>query len=255
MLNGWRTSTSLSVFSNCTGLHLYRGSFVSSFRKLESFGGFIFLFYFAGWVIIEIFHVSTVFIHLGTIGFGDLVPGQKSEEVSLCACSAYILTGMALVAMCFSLVQEEVMNLFRLIGTSCSRNHHHHHQQQSEKAMDDSMSVVNSWQRPKVEGAAPPINTPPLLRKIPPILQHNSLPRKINNFQRNTPIRRSAVAGSEPLVEYFVPRSMSEFDLSVAVGDAPVRMPAPPIRKTREKQVTFEDEMKMHHDVFMWQKG
>lgn len=57
------------------------------------------------------------------------------------------------------------------------------------------------------------------------------------------------MAGSEPLVEYFVPRSVSEFDLSVATGDVPVmRMP---MRKTREKQVTFEDEMKMQHDVFM----
>lgn len=71
----------------------------------------------------------------GTIGFGDLVPGQKAEEVSLCACGAYILTGMALVAMCFSLVQEEIGNLLRLIGATCSRN-----QTQS----DDSVSVVSS---------------------------------------------------------------------------------------------------------------
>lgn len=55
-------------------------------------------------------------------GFGDLLPGRNAEEVSLCACSAYILTGMALVAMCFSLVQEEVMNLFRLIGAACTKN-------------------------------------------------------------------------------------------------------------------------------------
>ncbi|VEN62405.1 unnamed protein product [Callosobruchus maculatus] len=46
------------------------------------------------------------FTSLGTIGFGDLLPGQKAEEISLCACSAYILTGMALVAMCFTLVQH-----------------------------------------------------------------------------------------------------------------------------------------------------
>lgn len=53
------------------------------------------------------------FTSLGTIGFGDLLPGQKAEDVSLCACSAYILTGMALVAMCFSLVQDEVLSLLR----------------------------------------------------------------------------------------------------------------------------------------------
>lgn len=62
------------------------------------------------------------FTSLGTIGFGDLLPGQNAEEISLCACSAYILTGMALVAMCFSLVQDEVINLLRLIGATCARN-------------------------------------------------------------------------------------------------------------------------------------
>lgn len=62
------------------------------------------------------------FTSLGTIGFGDLLPGQKAEDISLCACSAYILTGMALVAMCFSLVQDQVVNLLRYIGASCSRN-------------------------------------------------------------------------------------------------------------------------------------
>lgn len=56
------------------------------------------------------------FTSLGTIGFGDLVPGQHAEEISLCACSIYILAGMALVAMCVSLVQEEATNLLRLIG-------------------------------------------------------------------------------------------------------------------------------------------
>ncbi|XP_044261008.1 potassium channel subfamily K member 17-like [Tribolium madens] len=62
------------------------------------------------------------FTSLGTIGFGDLLPGQNAEEISLCACSAYILTGMALVAMCFSLVQDEVINLLRYIGATCTRN-------------------------------------------------------------------------------------------------------------------------------------
>lgn len=62
------------------------------------------------------------FTSLGTIGFGDLLPGQNAEEISLCACSAYILTGMALVAMCFSLVQDEVYNLLKYISVSCTQN-------------------------------------------------------------------------------------------------------------------------------------
>ncbi|RZB38660.1 hypothetical protein BDFB_010725 [Asbolus verrucosus] len=97
------------------------------------------------------------------------------------------------------------------------------------------------------------------------MLQHNSLPRK-GNFQRNAPARRSAglsavavrvaanscFAGAEPLIEYFVPRSVSEFDLSVATGDTPitgnflpltVRVPRKTGNKQKEKMVTFEDEM------------
>ena len=123
------------------------------------------------------------FTSLGTIGFGDLLPGQNAEEISLCACSAYILTGMALVAMCFSLVQDEVINLLRYIGATCTRN-------KMLKVRDEESAMGTSWQRPQTEGAAP-IKRPPMVNKIPPMLQHNSLPRK-SNFQRNTPARRSA---------------------------------------------------------------
>lgn len=98
-----------------------------------------------------------------------------------------------------------------------------------------------------------------------------------SNFQRNTPIRRSTGI-PEHHIEYFVPRSISEFNLS-GVGDLalppPRRFspstqnagmqlphgiqlgppqallcgPAPPqqvqiIMKPREKMVTFEDESK-----------
>lgn len=77
------------------------------------------------------------FTSLGTIGFGDLIPGQHAEEISLCACSAYILTGMALVAMCFSLVQDEIINLLRVIGASCIKP-------EITKRDDEQMSVVSS---------------------------------------------------------------------------------------------------------------
>lgn len=56
------------------------------------------------------------FISLSTIGFGDLVPGDsisgadsKSQE-KLVICSLYILFGLALIAMCFNLMQEEVIH-------------------------------------------------------------------------------------------------------------------------------------------------
>lgn len=61
------------------------------------------------------------FISLSTIGFGDLVPGDKiyssSEgfdiELSFIFCSMYLMLGMALIAMCFNLMQEEVIHKFR----------------------------------------------------------------------------------------------------------------------------------------------
>lgn len=90
---------------------------------------------------------------------------------------------------------------------------------------------------------------------------YNSLPRtpRTNNaFHRNTPARRSTGI-LENHMEYFVPRSVSEFNLS-GVGD--LALPPPPkriqqtiipitpmtqntmmsIQKPREKMVTFEDE-------------
>ncbi|XP_035702654.1 uncharacterized protein LOC110858723 isoform X2 [Folsomia candida] len=49
------------------------------------------------------------FITLTTIGFGDFVPTQESEA-SIALCSLYLLFGIALLAMSFNLVQEQVIN-------------------------------------------------------------------------------------------------------------------------------------------------
>lgn len=55
------------------------------------------------------------FITLTTIGFGDLVPAKgvkkndESATISIALCSLYLLFGIALLAMSFNLVQEEVI--------------------------------------------------------------------------------------------------------------------------------------------------
>lgn len=50
---------------------------------------------------------------LPSAGFGDFVPAQgikAGSETSIAQCSLYLLFGIALLAMSFNLVQEEVIN-------------------------------------------------------------------------------------------------------------------------------------------------
>ncbi|XP_044739735.1 TWiK family of potassium channels protein 7 [Chrysoperla carnea] len=58
------------------------------------------------------------FMSLTTIGFGDLVPGsepfRKNESNStIWFCSFYIMSGMALTAMCFNVLHEEIVHRLR----------------------------------------------------------------------------------------------------------------------------------------------
>ncbi|CAF0987247.1 unnamed protein product [Brachionus calyciflorus] len=60
------------------------------------------------------------FITLATIGFGDFVPGQTENDpdatVKLIAGCFYLLIGMAILAMCFDLMQEEIIAKFTWLG-------------------------------------------------------------------------------------------------------------------------------------------
>ncbi|VDK18720.1 unnamed protein product [Anisakis simplex] len=59
------------------------------------------------------------FITLSTIGFGDIVPGQSlgdGSQEKLIVCALYLLFGMALIAMCFKLMQDDVVQKARWLG-------------------------------------------------------------------------------------------------------------------------------------------
>jgi len=99
-------------------------------------GGAILFGEWEGWDFLDGFYFC--FITLSTIGFGDILPGdavdQDASEASLgglvniqfILCSLYILLGMAVIAMCFNLMQEKVVwgviNLGRKLGLLKSRN-------------------------------------------------------------------------------------------------------------------------------------
>ncbi|XP_073948716.1 potassium two pore domain channel sandman isoform X2 [Choristoneura fumiferana] len=65
------------------------------------------------------------FISLSSIGFGDFVPGERVYtqriETSFIVCSMYLMLGMALVAMCFNLMQEQVRHYFAAIKRALKR--------------------------------------------------------------------------------------------------------------------------------------
>ncbi|VDO67628.1 unnamed protein product [Haemonchus placei] len=72
-----------------------------------------------GWTFLESFYFC--YISLTTIGFGDRFPGasvgnNKDAQEKLVITSVYLLFGMALLAMCFNLAQEEVQVKTRWIA-------------------------------------------------------------------------------------------------------------------------------------------
>ncbi|KAL3252110.1 hypothetical protein MRX96_054923 [Rhipicephalus microplus] len=71
----------------------------------------------AGWGYLDSAYFC--FVTLTTIGFGDLVPGtalSDDQTVTLAVCAVYLLFGMALLAMSFNLVQEEVTRSVKCVG-------------------------------------------------------------------------------------------------------------------------------------------
>lgn len=77
------------------------------------------------WGVLESLYFC--FTALSTIGFGDL---QPKDEIGIYAASAYIIVGMAIVAMCFSLIQTELIIWLRKFAIQ-------------EQSQDDEIALVN----------------------------------------------------------------------------------------------------------------
>ncbi|XP_067686272.1 TWiK family of potassium channels protein 18-like [Haliotis asinina] len=60
------------------------------------------------------------FITLSTIGFGDYVPGYHHgswhNQAKRVSCTLYLLFGLALISMCFDLMQSEVREIFKSLA-------------------------------------------------------------------------------------------------------------------------------------------
>ena len=82
-------------------------------------GAFLFQMW-EGWTFLDSSYFC--FITLTTIGFGDLTPDQKNTadgEQRIALCSLYLLFGIAMIAMSFNLLQEEVINSVKSLGKMC----------------------------------------------------------------------------------------------------------------------------------------
>uniref|UniRef100_A0A1A9WRE8 Potassium channel domain-containing protein n=1 Tax=Glossina brevipalpis TaxID=37001 RepID=A0A1A9WRE8_9MUSC len=56
------------------------------------------------------------FMSLSTIGFGDMMPGfRRDSTTTIWFCSIYIMSGMALTAMCFNVIHEEIVNRIKIV--------------------------------------------------------------------------------------------------------------------------------------------
>lgn len=68
-----------------------------------------------GWTIVDACYFC--FMSLSTIGFGDMLPGSyphynihESQNITIWFCSCYIMSGMALTAMCFNILHDEIVH-------------------------------------------------------------------------------------------------------------------------------------------------
>ncbi|XP_067637222.1 uncharacterized protein [Eurosta solidaginis] len=76
--------------------------------------GAVVLYRLEDWPILD--GIYFCFMSLSTIGFGDMLPGLKRESTTTTwFCSIYIMSGMALTAMCFNVIHEEIVHRIKIV--------------------------------------------------------------------------------------------------------------------------------------------
>lgn len=86
------------------------------------------------------------FMSLSTVGFGDMMPGLNKESTTTTwFCSGYIMIGMALTAMCFSVLHQEIAHRLRRINGTRRRIVAAH----PMPPIDDPNDFLGSWRYEK----------------------------------------------------------------------------------------------------------
>ncbi|XP_054729867.1 uncharacterized protein LOC129238740 [Anastrepha obliqua] len=76
--------------------------------------GAVVLYRLEDWPILD--GIYFCFMSLSTIGFGDMLPGLRRESTTTTwFCSIYIMSGMALTAMCFNVIHEEIVHRIKIV--------------------------------------------------------------------------------------------------------------------------------------------
>lgn len=99
-----QASVPLTVSLSIIGLYIFAGAVL--FKNWE------------GWDMLQSAYFC--FITLATIGFGDVTPTRDffspTVNARLMICTVYTIFGMAILSMCFNLMQEEMLNKFLWLG-------------------------------------------------------------------------------------------------------------------------------------------
>lgn len=92
-----------------------------------------------GWSLLD--GIYFCFMSLSTIGFGDMVPGmRKDSNTTMWFCSIYIMCGMALTAMCFNVLHEEIAHRLRHVVAANER---------MNASVEDPNDYLGSWRYEK----------------------------------------------------------------------------------------------------------